>query len=136
MGKLHSLHWDLCHEKKVIKLLAKGEITSHSFIIMWLKMLELKEFSCALYHVLMDFGEAELSMSYDEVNGLKSFFSSHLALQQYRRLALVTQHPRSSALLMLMQKNVFQDTGSQVQIFFGNEEAHIWVAGSDGLAPS
>lgn len=136
MGELHSLHWDICHEKKMIKLLAEGKITCHGFFVIWLKILELKEFSCAFYHVLMDFGEAELSMSYDEINGLKSFFSSHLALRQYRRLAFVTQHPRSSALLMLMQKNIFQDTGSQVQIFFGNEEAQVWVVGSDGLAPS
>jgi hypothetical protein len=116
------------HELKIICYTHPGVITDVSEIgLAWEELLKLDEFTKMNYNLLSDYRESKFSFSVENKDLIVEFLFTIRHLLQNKKQALVLDDPRSTALSVLFERQVYERVGFLVKVFSSKEYAIKWL---------
>jgi len=115
------------HENRLIRYKHCGSIRKDDIGQAWRKFLELKEFTHEKYDLLSDYRNAAFIMDSNDVKLIVGFLYNIKDILKGKNQALVVEDPKSTAISLLFEDEVYHKTGFNVKIFSSYDQAFKWL---------
>ena len=115
------------HKNKLIRYCHTGLIKREEIGKAWDELLKLKEFTEKKYNLLSDYRKSKFIGGIEDVDIIIDILFSIKEILKSKKQALILDEPVSTALSMVFEERVYEETRFKVKVFSTIDEALIWL---------
>lgn len=119
---------ELDHELKLIRYKHIGLIEEKDINVVWVKLLEMKEFTDQKYNLLSDYTQGKFNIQPQELPTILEFMRNIEHIVRGKKQALVVSEPLTVAISVLFQIQIRKEVGFNVKIYSSVENALEWLS--------